>query len=116
MSVYVMGPTTWSAGMNAVNAVSNIANTATAGVAVPRGFRGEYTHLAVLKNDTCTLKIWGHSNEIAQWVQVDTVVFAEKNPEAQLVRGVAGYDRVQASVNAIGSGTISTYWGFTGGE
>lgn len=114
-TVLVMGPTTWVSEQNAVTVVSNISTSNTAGIVVPRGFGGEVAHLAVAKWNTCTLKIWGYANALNKWHQLDTISFSEVDNEAALVRGVAGYDRVQSSVNAIGSNSISISWGFTGG-
>jgi hypothetical protein len=103
--------------LNQATAVSNISNAVTAGVAVPKGFRHELAHVLVVKNATCTLKLWGLANtqtDGGKWFQFDKVSLAENDNECVPIRGIAAFQRVQASVNAIGaSGAINVCWGFS---
>lgn len=110
-------PAIWIASVNQATAVSNITATSGGGIAIPKGYRHEFAHLALTKNCTATIKVWGYaniSNTTARWAQLDTLSFAETGNECTLVRGVAAFDRVQISINAIGSGgAINTSWGFS---
>ena len=106
----------WLASTNQATAVSNITATSAGGVAVPKGFRHEIVHLALTKNCTATVKLWGFaniSNTAARLVQLESLTFTEVDNEVQLLRGVAAFDRLQTSINAIGTaGAINTSFGF----
>lgn len=110
-------PAVWYAATNHATAVSNASTATDAGIAVPEGFRHEIAHLALTKNCTCTVKLHGYaniSNTAARWVHFDTVTFSEVDNEAVLLRGVAAFQRVQTSFNAIGSsGAVNSSFGFS---
>lgn len=107
----------WLAETNQAIAVSNITATSAGGVAVPKGFRHEVSHLALTKNCTATVKLWGYaniSNTAARWVELDTMVFSEVDNESVLIRGLAAFQRVQTSINAISAaGAINCSFGFS---
>lgn len=111
-----MGVTKWVGIQNGITAFSNISTGATAGVKIPTTqSRGEVSHLAVAKSNTCTLEVHVYANDVGQWLHADTVQFTQLHNEVALVRGISAFDRVQVSCNAIGSNTVNAYMGFSGG-
>ena len=103
--------------LNAATAAAQPTLTATAGVALPVGFVADKTHLWVVKNCTATIGIWAYSSNIGNWARMDSLAFGGTNSEIYYMQGLAGYNRVQTTVDAIGaSGSLSTYFGFVEGD
>jgi hypothetical protein len=106
----------WVKSTNQATAVSNIGYTSSNGVAVPKGFRDDTAHIHLSKNCTATIKLWGYANfanTAANWAMVDTLMFSEADSEVAKLSGVTAFDRLQPSINAIGSGgAINISFGF----
>lgn len=101
---------------NSVTAAAWVNGAATAGVAVPARGRGEYSHLIADKNAALTVSIWGLATGYGNWVKCDSITFAQTNAaEAQPVRVIAAFERVQTVVDSIGaSGAANFFWAFSG--
>lgn len=102
---------------NSATTVGWVNAAATAGVKVPARGRGEFAHLIADKNAALTVGIWGLALGYGNWVRCGTITFAQTNcAEAQPVRVIAAFDRVQTTVDSIGaSGAANFFWAF-GGE
>lgn len=113
----VLSRAVWTKDQNQATATGVAPSTDTNGIEVPPHRGAEVGHLLLDKNCTATVKLYGQAliaSTANKWILIDTVSFSDTEPEASLVRGAGTYQRVHASINAIGaSGAVNAYWGFS---
>jgi hypothetical protein len=97
------------------NAASAAPSSATNGIEIPVGTRGQYSHLLVSKSTVAQFAVWGMTSPDNAWYEIDRFSMASDTSEAQLIQHVGSFTRVceqrlDANVSALG---VNTSWGLS---
>jgi hypothetical protein len=99
----------WTAvtGALAGTATNSAPTVVTDGVARTDNRRGVPLHMAIVKDNTATVSVYGWSTALAAWFMLETYTYTDSINRAEPMEYAAAYDRIYFNVTANG-GTVTS--------